>query len=55
MKPGREFWTVIVFYRGGNWLAWTYEGESQALSRRDAELAYPGTRVALNMTVVDHA
>lgn len=44
MTPGaRDFWTVIVFYRGGNWLAWTYELYELAENRLDGELTHPGS------------
>lgn len=38
----RDFWTVIVFYRGGNWLAWTYELRKLARARLIAELIHEG-------------
>jgi hypothetical protein len=40
-----EFWTVIAFYEGGNWLAWTYATQEQALIRWQAEARYPGSQV----------
>ena len=53
MTPGSvsaadmEFWTVIAFYEGGNWLAWTYGTYGQALIRVAEELAHPGAQVRM--------
>lgn len=55
MTHGPEsFWTVIVFYEGGNWLAWTYAVPRLAHERLVTELAYPGAVGHLTPLEVRH-